>query len=124
MLDAVFTERHLAEVPIATVPLPTIVWPVFATNVTAPEAEPVFICDQSKELLVTKVVKLPACIAVPVGNVNDTAVAELVVMISVSKFACVKVAVAFCALGVGCVCWMVPVIAAIPVKVIFAVFAV
>jgi hypothetical protein len=61
----------------------------------------VLIIDQSNAWLVTNVANGVACIAVPVGSVNATAVVELLVIISVSKFANVKVTEAFCALGVG-----------------------
>lgn len=88
---------------------PTIVWPVPATKVTAPDAEPRFIIDQSNEILAADTPPMILeSVNVPVGNVNDTAVADVTVIIDVCKLAIVNVPVAVCAFGVADAWYSIP----------------
>lgn len=101
MVAAVLLDLNLPEVVIATVALPTMVWAVPANTVTAPAEDPVLMIDQSNAWFVAIALK-PASISVPVGSVMLLATVPVAVIISVSNWAIVKVAVAFTAVGVGC----------------------
>ena len=85
-MAAVLRVLNVAEVVIATAPEPTSVLPVPPETVTAPTAEPVLTMLQSKDWLIKrKPPKIPASVNVPVGKVNATAVALLVVIIPVNN---------------------------------------
>ena len=92
-----------ALLPVATTVAPTIVCPVPAASVTAPEPVPVLITVQSKQPFSGNAgADTPASLSVPVGRVSVIAAVPEVVTISVSNSAIVSVALAALAVGVGC----------------------
>ena len=105
---AVFWVLKPAVVPIATVALPTKVLVAPEETVIAPLAEPRFIKLQSKAVLIASPKGTAASVNVPVGSVNATATAEVVVTIPVSSCAAVSVADALMALGAGLLLYATP----------------
>lgn len=100
---AVFLVLQREEVVMAVIAPPTSVCATPATTVTAPDADPrLMISHSNPKLLASAPPRIPASVRVPVGSVSETAVADVQVMMNVSSWAIVTVALALIAVGAPC----------------------